>query len=175
MSNLALTRVAQAAEFTPPKTTKSENSLIRLVTGRPKLVLRSQVRGRERWYADAVEDNPRLAAAVELLLRKQEGIDEARANPLTGRVLIRYRPDSISVSIENLLCRAIEAGPMSREEFAVLRSEQPKGSFSKQLFTAEIACSLSHIVLFGGLCPLGLAATGVLLLLHRRSGTHAHG
>jgi ATP-binding cassette subfamily B protein len=138
------------------------------------MVLRSRISGRERWYVDALEDRPRLAAAVELVLRSEESIEEVRANPLTGRVLVRYRPDSVSESVETLLGRAIEAGPMSAEEFAALRSERPRSSFSKQLVTAEIACCLSHMVVFGGLCPIGLAATGVLLLLHRRAAhTHA--
>ena len=172
MSNLALVRPAQTAEFTTPKT-KSDKSSTKSGARQPRMLLRSQVRGRERWYVDGVEDNPRLAAAVELVLRTEDGIDEVRANPLTGRVLVRYRPDSVSESVETLLCRAIKAGPMSREEFAVLRAEQPRYSFSKALLTAEIACSLSHILLFGGLCPLGLAATGALLLL--RSRTHTHG
>ncbi len=46
------------------------------------LVLCSQVPGRERWYVNALEDNPRLAAAVELVLRSEEGILDAHANPL---------------------------------------------------------------------------------------------
>ena len=171
MSNLALVCPAPAAELTP---TKSKSDTSSTKTARPRMVLRSQVRGRERWYVDGLEDNPRLAAAVELVIRTEEGVEDVRANPLTGRVLVRYRPDSISESVETLLARAIQAGPMSREEFAVLRAERPRYSFSKELFTAEIACSLSHIVLFGGLCPLGLAATGALLFLHRRAGTHTH-
>ena len=62
----------------------------------------------------------------ELVLRSEEGIEEVRANPLTGRVLVRYRPGSVSESVKTLLSRAVEAGPMSVEEFAVLRSEQPR-------------------------------------------------
>jgi hypothetical protein len=174
MSNSALSAVARSQEFTTPTTTRGEKSSIRFITGRAKLVLRSQIHGRERWYADALEDNPRLAAAVELLLRSEEGIAEVHANPLTGRVLVHYLPDAISAPVETLIRRAIENGPMSRDEYAALRSEQPHGSFSKQLLTAEIACSLSHVVLLGGLCPLGLAATGVLFFLHRRSGAHNH-
>jgi hypothetical protein len=147
----------------------------RIAARQPRLVLRSRTPERERWYVDLLEDNPRLAAAVELVLRSEEGIEEVRANPLTGRVLVRYRPDAIPESVETLLCRAVQAGPMSREEFAALRPKQPGSSASKRLLTAEIVCSLSHLVIFGGLCPLGLAATGVLLLLHRQSGTHTHG
>jgi len=174
MRNTALSVVARPEEFATPTAAEGERSSLRFTTARPKLVLRSQVRGRERWYANALEDNPRLAAAVELVLRSDEGIDEVHANPLTGRVLVRYRPSAISAPVETLIRRAIEGGPMSREEFAVRRSGQPQGSFSKQLLTTEIFCSLSHMLLFGGFCPLGLAATGVLLLLHRRSSADNH-
>jgi hypothetical protein len=142
--------------------------------GNPKLVLRSRIPGRDRWYVDVLEDNPLLAAAVELVLRSEEGIEEARVNPLTGRVLVRYWLESVSESIEFVIRRAVQAGPMSREEFAALPPERHQGSLSQQLLTAEIACSLSHLVLFGGFCPLGLAATGVLLLLHRHGTTHTH-
>jgi hypothetical protein len=162
---------AQTLEITEWKASgrKAENR----AAMQPIKVLRSRVRGRERWYVDGLEDHPRLAAAIELVLRSEEGIEEVCANPLTGRVLVRYRPDSVSESVETMLGRAIEAGPMSREEFAALRPELPRSSFSGQLVTAEIACCLSHIVVFGGLCPIGLAATGVLLLLHR-SAAHTH-
>jgi len=115
-----------------------------------------------------------LAAAVELVLRTEEGIEEVRANPLTGRVLVRYRPDALAEPVETLLSRAINSGPISREEFAALRSAQAPESFSKHMVTAEVACCLSHVVIFGGFCPIGLAATGLLLLLHRRSRTHSH-
>jgi hypothetical protein len=141
----------------------------------PRLVLRSRIPGRERWHVKLLEDNPRLAAAVELVLRSEEGLDEVRVNPLTGRVLVRYRPDSTSKPIEEVLRGAMEAGPLSREEFAALRKEQPRDSVSRQVLTAEIACCLSHVILFGGICPLGLLATGALLLLHRNSSAHAHG
>jgi hypothetical protein len=141
----------------------------------PRLVLHSRLPGRERWYVNLLENNPRLAAAVELVLRSEEGVAEARANPLTGRVLVRYRPDAISEPVERLLRRALKAGPMSPEEFAALRPENSPGPFSKHLFTAEVACSLSDLVIFGGLCPLGIAATVVLLLLHRGSKMHSHG
>jgi hypothetical protein len=147
---------------------------LRAPVRKPKLVLRSRIPGRERWYVDLLEDNPRLAAAVELVLRSEEGIQEVRVNPLSGRVLVRCQIDSMPESVETLLNRAIAAGPMTREEFTQFRREQPRSVFSKQLLTTEIACSLSHLVLFGGLCPLGLAATGVLLLLHGRSRNHTH-
>jgi hypothetical protein len=122
-----------------------------------------------------LEDRPRLAAAVEIVLRSEEGIEEVRANPLTGRVLVRYQPNTLSESVETLICRALVGGPLTPEEFASFKAKQPECSFSKQLLTAEIVCSLFHMVLFGGFCPIGLAASGLLLLLHRGSRSHAHG
>jgi hypothetical protein len=173
MLDLSPRGTAEVAELCTA--TNAVKNVPRVPARQPRLVLRSRVPERDRWYVDLLEDNPRLAAAVELVLRSEEGIEEARANPLTGRVLVRYRPNVIPKSVEALLRRAVDGGPMTREEFAALRPERPVGSGSKQLLTAEIACCVPHLVLFGGICPLGLAATGVLFLLHRRSAAHTHG
>lgn len=154
-SELALPKCAQA----------STKSGIRKTT----MVLRSQVRGRQRWYVDVLEDNPRLAAAVELVLRSEEGIRCASANPLTGRVLVHHDPDLLPEFIEALIHRAIEFGPMSREEFSALRPNDNHGFGANHLIAAEIGCSIIKIFLLGGSCPIGLAAAGVLLLFHWRS------
>src|ERR1700681_2517201 len=135
----------------------------------PAMVLCSQVRGRERWYVDALEDNPRLAAAVELMLRGEEGIQNAYANPLTGRVLVHYRPDLLTESIEALIHRALEFGPMSREEFSSLRSKEPGTLSFHHLLAAEIGCSAIKMLLLGGFCPLVLGAAGLLLFVHRHA------
>jgi hypothetical protein len=158
--------VVDNAELTHPNTkgetsTKSSDRV-------PKILLRSQVRGRERWHVDVLEDNPRLAAAVELVLRTEEGIEGVSANPLTGRVLVRYNTDLLSESIEALIRRAIGFGPMTREEFAALESGQHPSFGAKHVLAAEIACSAVKMVLFGGCCPLGLATAGLLLFCYRR-------
>jgi hypothetical protein len=131
------------------------------------MVLCSQVRGRERWYVDALEDNPRLAAAVELVLRGEEGILDAHANPLTGRILVHYRPDLLSESIETLIQRALEFGPMSRTEFSAFRPKAPDVLPFRHLLAAEIGCSALKFILLGGGCPLALGAAGLLLLVRR--------
>jgi hypothetical protein len=133
------------------------------------MVLCSQVPGRERWYVDALEDNPRLAAAVELVLRGQEGIQDAYANPLTGRVLVHFRPNLLSESIEALIHRALEFGPMSREEFSNLRSKEPDTLSFRHLLVAEIGCSAIKMLLLGGFCPLVLGAAGLLFFVHRHA------
>jgi len=166
MPNLAL--VAATGELTALKR-KCNNFPIKSGARQRqlKLVLRSQVCGRERWYVDALENNPRLAATVALVLRSEEGIEDASANPLTGRVLVHYNPDLVSESVEGLIRRAIEFGPMSREEFSSFQSEQSHFFSAKHLIAAELGCSTIKLFLLGGCCPLGLAAAGVLLLCYR--------
>jgi hypothetical protein len=141
----------------------------------PKLVLCSRVRGRERWYIDAVEDNPRLAATVELALRSEEGIEQAVANPLTGRVLIHYRQEAFSRPVQDLILQAIALAPMSEEEFATLTPEKPDGLSAGHFLAAEISCSALKMLVLGTTCPSFLAATGFFLLLgwHRSQGRDA--
>jgi len=135
---------------------------------RPALVLHSQVSGRERWHVGAIEDRPRLAAAIELVLRSEEGILDARANPLTGRVLVYYRPGRLSEPIETLLHRALGFGAMSREEFSGIQSSRPGNPF-RHLLAAEIGCTALKVISLGGYCPLALGAAVLLLFMHRRS------
>jgi hypothetical protein len=132
------------------------------------MVLCSRVPGRERWYVSVLEGRPRFAAAVELLLRCDEGIVNAQANPLTGKVLVQYRPGVIPETPERLIRRALEFGPMSREEF----SARPITALSwsaVHFLAAEIACTALKMTLFGGYCSLALGAAGLLFLLHRRT------
>ena len=134
----------------------------------PRLVLRSRLPGRERWHVDLLEDNPRLAAAVELVLRGEEGIETVQANPLTGKVLIHFRPELVSGPIEVLIRQALEFGPMSPEEFASLPSREPDGFRTEHFLAAELGCSALKMILFGSCCPAVLAGAGLLFLLHRR-------
>ena len=136
---------------------------------RAVVVLCSQVAGRQRWYVDALEDNPRLAAAVELVLRSEDGISAAQANPLTGRVLVHYRPDSLSDTVDTLIHRALEFGPLSREEFSSLYAKEPGTRPFHHLLAAEIGCSAIKWMFLGGFCPLALGAAALLLFVDRHA------
>jgi hypothetical protein len=139
---------------------------------RPRLamVLSSRVPGRERWHVKALEDNPRLAATVEAVLKSEEGILEAHANPLTGRVLVKYQHGLISESTEDLIHRALEFGPMSEAEFAVFRSKKATSGHSfGHLLGAEIVCCAINMILLGEFCPFILGAVGLHLLMHRHA------
>ena len=134
------------------------------------MVLCSRVAGRERWYVDALEDNPRLAAAVEVVLKSEEGILDAHANPLTGRVLVRYQPDLPAESVAALIQRAIEFGPMSEAEFASFQSTKlPATRSFHHLLAAEAVCCAINMVVLGEFCPFVLGAVGLHLLMHRHA------
>ena len=134
------------------------------------MVLCSRIPGRERWYVDVLEDNPRLAATVEVVLGSEEGILNARANPLTGRVVVRYQPGLPSESIEALIHRAVKFGPMSEAEFSSFRSKKTPATLSfRHLLVAEIGCCAINLILLGELCPFVLGAVGLHLFLHRHA------
>src|ERR1700722_14763815 len=85
----------------------------------------SRIRGRELWYVDGLRGNERLAAAVEVALKGESGVEEAVANPLTGRVLIRYSPDHVQAPVEILIRRALALGPMLEREFSRTLTSKP--------------------------------------------------
>lgn len=133
------------------------------------LVLCSRVRGRERWHVPAMEGKPRLAAAVAAMLQSEDGVIEARANPLTGRVLVRYQPGGVGISFETLLRSAVAFGPMSREEYAELPAKQRPPVSTRHLIAAEFGCFLIKMMIFGAFCPTGAAAAALFMFWKQRS------
>jgi hypothetical protein len=130
------------------------------------LKLCSGIKGRERWHVQELQGNHRLAAAVELVLRGEQGITAATANPLTGRVLVHYSPARLAVPVRSLLQSALEFGPMTKDEFAALPTTRSGGSLVKHLIAAEFGCFLLKTLLLGTCAP-GTSAVGILLLAFR--------
>jgi len=143
-----------------------------VVARQPRMTLCSGIRGRERWHVKMLEDNPHLAAAVELVLQTEEGVVEARANPLTGRVLVRYDPCEFTQPVESLLIRALGAKPLSAEEFSLFRSKRSGTRSHVPLLEVEAGCFLVHAIFLGGFCPIGLACGAALFLVDRASHRH---
>src|ERR1700716_3696069 len=73
----------------------------------------SAIPGRQRWSVPAIDSRPRLAAAVEMALRKDPRVLSANANPLTGRVLIKWDPAQRPPAIRSLIGSALTKGPVS--------------------------------------------------------------
>jgi Heavy metal associated domain 2 len=164
---VAIQEIINTTRLAPPTGRRPE--LPKASVHPPRSVLRSRVPGRGRWHVKALEDSPRLAATVELILRREDGIESAEANPLTGSILVRFQPEIEFEWVEAVIQRALEFGPMSREEFSELRPKPAEFFSLRHLLAAEIGCSAFKMALFSGCCPAVLAAAGVLFLLHRRS------
>jgi hypothetical protein len=115
----------------------------------------SRIRGRERWHVDGLKGNRRLAAAVEITLKGKSGVEEAAANPLTGRVLVRYLPDQVQASVEMLIRQALTLDPLIEQELSPPVTSNPF-LLPKRLLAAELGCSLLKVLLLGGIsCPAG--------------------
>ena len=164
------TRMLNTIATGMPQTTETKLPINPTLGFRPAMVLCSRIAGRERWYVDALEDNPRLAAAVEVVLRSEDGILDAHANPLTGRVLVRYGPDLPSESVEAMIQRAVEFGPMSEAEFSSFQSKKVPATRSfHHLLAAEVVCCAVNMIVLGEFCPFVLGAVGLHLLMHRHA------
>ncbi|SPF38024.1 putative cation-transporting P-type ATPase C [Candidatus Sulfopaludibacter sp. SbA4] len=79
----------------------------------PEMTLLSDVPGRQRWRVPAIDSKPRLAAAVELALRNESGALLVKANPLTGRILLKWHPSQKPPEIRAIVRRALDKGPVS--------------------------------------------------------------
>ena len=65
--------------------------------------LLSATRGRERWEVKAVKQRPDTARALERTLLQYPGVLDAKANPVSGRVLVLYSPDVLGLHVESLI------------------------------------------------------------------------
>lgn len=116
--------------------------------------LRSRVFGRERWDVPTILASPRAAGSLKALLESECGVRRVVANELTGRVLVEYAPGELPESVETLLHRALEFGPMSRSEFDAFRDPKPTGLPVVAAFaSAELGCLCLKLLLFGVSCP----------------------
>ncbi len=62
---------------------------------RDHLRLRTALRGKERWEVDGLLRKPLLAGRIQTDLSEKRGVVKVEANPLTGRVLVRFDPDAL--------------------------------------------------------------------------------
>ena len=63
----------------------------------PAFTLARAIPGRRRYYAKALVGNDALAQAVEKALSKLECIDEVKANPVSGSLLLLYHGDEAQI------------------------------------------------------------------------------
>jgi len=131
--------------------------------------IRSRVTGRERWEIPVLQDNPALAGAVELLLCGEPGVIDALANPVSGRLLIRFDPERITAPVEQLIRSALSFGPLNSRDVRISRGKTGRRNAVRSLIVAELGCVLLKSALLAGRCAPGgaIAAAAMFLLLHR--------
>jgi ATP-binding cassette, subfamily B, bacterial len=71
----------------------------------PRLL--SAIKGRERWDVKAIGRNPNLARELEKNLLQYPGVLEVKANPVSGRALVIYAPETVGLHVESLLREAL--------------------------------------------------------------------
>ena len=131
----------------------------------------SSVPGRQRWNVCAVLNRPRYAAAVEQWLAKQQNIIEARVNPSTGGVLLRWDP-AHPVSVRALLDESLRAPSLDKEAWATLQASNKPESKARKLVAkliiggTKLAFILGNRLVWGAVAVTPLSGTiGVLSIV----------
>jgi hypothetical protein len=134
------------------------------------LSIRSRIPGRERWDVPVLRDHPALAGAVELLLRAEPGVIEAHANPVSGRLLIRFDPGRITAPVEQLIRSAVSFGPLNSYDVRISGREAGRRNAVRSFILVELGCVLLKSALLAGRCAPGgaIAAAAMFLFLRHR-------
>src|ERR1700739_5028858 len=74
----------------------------------PEIRLRSAIPGREGWEADVLRRRPQLARRIEESLRGDPVFSEVVANPMTGRILVTFEPESFPDGSGAVIQRAVD-------------------------------------------------------------------
>jgi ATP-binding cassette, subfamily B, bacterial len=132
----------------------SARSLVTPIT-ESGLRCRSAISGRERWEVPAIKGKPYLAQCLEAALLRDRRVREVRANPVSGRVLVRYDPAPpklrLAVMIREALAEAARQVNTSGYQrgsakplYEILQASLPEGKeigwavfFSSLSFTAH--------------------------------------
>jgi len=115
----------------------------------PEMRLLSNVPGRQRWYVPGIRNKPRVAASVEIMLRKEPRLLCVRVNFLTGRILIQWDA-SQSIEIRPLVRKALTRGPVSKSSYEKLRG-QPDGKVRNLISKLALGVFKLSLILFSRL------------------------
>jgi manganese/zinc-transporting P-type ATPase C len=93
----------------------------------------SRVPGRERWFVPSIQGRPLRAASLEASIRRRSVLLDVHANPLTGRVLLRWDHRALSPAIEDTLLEALREPPLPPERFEALAAQPTKDRKTRKL------------------------------------------
>jgi manganese/zinc-transporting P-type ATPase C len=128
-----------------------------LVAAPGRVHLVSRVAGRERWFVPEIEGRPRRAASLEASIRQHSPLIEVHANPLTGRVLLRWNHRVASPETENTLEEALQEPLLPPEVFAVLQAEHKKDGKAQSLVQKLILGGVKLFLVFSNRLIWGVA------------------
>jgi cation-transporting P-type ATPase C len=131
---------------------------MRAVARIPEMILLSDVPGRQRWRLPSIDSKPRLAAAVELALRKESGAVLVKVNPLTGRILLKWHPSQKPPEIRSIVRKALDQGPVSVAAYQRHRGT-PDRKVRKLIHKLVLGGIKLSLILFSR-AAWGAAATG---------------
>lgn len=114
--------------------------------------LRSGIRGRERWEVKALSGKSGVARELEEALLQHAGVLQARANPVSGRVLVLYRPSTPGLNVESLirnslreiLFRPVLLNPDNNPTSALQRILKTSLPPQSQRSTAPLLSAIGH-------------------------------
>ena len=115
----------------------------------PQMRLLSNVPGRQRWYVPGMQNKPRVAAGVEMMLRSEPRLLRVRVNFRTGRILIHW-DSSQSIEIEPLVRKALVRGPVSNSSYEELRGK-PDGKVRNLIRKLALGFFKLSLILFSRL------------------------
>ena len=129
----------------------------------------SSVPGRQRFEVVRLKSRPRLAAAVELHLRKTLPVLSVHVNPLTGRILVHWSGvPPAAADIRGAVARAIEIGPLRREEWLQVQTPDARARGLVFKLVAGAACIvvllIDRLLWTVGTSPLSLPLFGLSVL-----------
>ena len=115
----------------------------------PQIRLLSNVPRRQRWYVPGMQNKPRVAAGVEMMLRREPRLLHVRVNFRTGRILIHWDA-SQSIEIEPLVRKALVRGPVSNSSYQELRGK-PDGKVRNLVRKLALGFFKLSLILFSRL------------------------
>src|SRR5688572_18582494 len=117
---------------------------------RPRVAIRSALPGRERWEIDALRSRPGYCAAIERSLSRHAWTRHARANPLTGRLLVVYDRGVPHAEVRERIQSTLDVAPASPDESRAWRDTWPDG-FNRLAASAAVSQARVRLILSGTL------------------------
>jgi cation-transporting P-type ATPase C len=117
----------------------------------------------------AVQDRPRLAAAVQTALGRESGITGCEVNPVTGRILLWWNPAGPEPAVVEILQRALREKPLDEDDWIALQVQRRKGAKARGLVTklfiggGKLLLILGNRLMFGAVAITPLSGTIAVL------------